>query len=104
MLCSKVGWELGALPRCCGSGDPNLPWGSAEAAALVLQGERWEGGIRAGPCPLLMQFHLWQELGGGKIPSPRGLCSAPLGCAVTAGAGEGEQPALLSLALGGRGG
>lgn len=99
MLCSKVGGELGALPRGCGSGDPNLPWGSAGAAALVLQGERWEGGTRAGslspPVP-------WQELGGDKIPSPEGLSSAPLGCTVTAGAGEWEQPALLSPALGGR--
>lgn len=96
MLCSKVGWELGAVPRCC-SGDPNLPWGSAGAAALVLQGERWEGDTRAGPCPLLVQPHLCQELGGDKIPSPGGIPSAALGRA-----GGWKQPALLSLALGGR--
>lgn len=68
----------------------------------MLQGQRWEGVTRAGPCPLLVQPHLCQELGGDKIPSPGGLSSAPLGCAVTAGAGEWKQPALLSLALGGR--
>lgn len=68
----------------------------------MLQGQRWEGGTRAGPCPLLVQPHPGQELGGDKIPSPRGLSSAALGCAGTAGAGEGKLPALLSLALGGR--
>lgn len=54
------------MPRGWGSGEPNLPWGSAGAAALVLQGERWEGDTRVGPCPLLMQPHPWQELGWTK--------------------------------------
>lgn len=73
-----------------------------EVQEQLLQGERGERGTRAGPCPLLVQPHLSQELGGDKIPSPGGLCSAPLGRAGTAGAGGWKQPALLSLALGGR--
>lgn len=88
------------MPRGWGSGEPNLPWGSAGAAALVQQGERWEGDTRAGPCPLLVQPHPWQELGWTKsLPWGTFLSSPGLCCHCWCWRME----AASSLALGGRG-